>query len=179
MKLTLVGSQKIFDLEPLGAGKGSIKAKIDGEECEIKVQGSLFLSLNNRLALYDTSGMSHAGRQTIDVAVGPSHFEFEILQEGAARRRSGGLASHEVVAPMPGKVLKVIVAEGDEVASGAPLIVLEAMKMETTLYAESAAVIVKIHVAAGAMVDHGAVLIELNPPPAQGPSAPESGSPAS
>ena len=39
---------------------------------------------------------------------------------------------------MPGKVLKVLVAEGQTVEHGEPLIVLEAMKMETTLYAESA-----------------------------------------
>jgi 3-methylcrotonyl-CoA carboxylase alpha subunit len=64
---------------------------------------------------------------------------------------------------MPGKVLKVLVAEGQTVEQGDPLIVLEAMKMETTLYAESAAVVAKICVVAGQMVDHGARLVELSP----------------
>jgi biotin carboxyl carrier protein len=46
------------------------------------------------------------------------------------------------------------------------------MKMETTLAAETTAVIKHVRVAAGETVDHGAVLIELSPPPAS--SAPES-----
>jgi biotin carboxyl carrier protein len=66
---------------------------------------------------------------------------------------------------MPGKVLKVLVAEGDAVAEGQPLVVLEAMKMETTLYAESPAIVKKIRAVVGAMVDHGAVLMELSPAP--------------
>jgi biotin carboxyl carrier protein len=77
-----------------------------------------------------------------------------------------------MAAPMPGKVLKILVSEGQAVAAGEPLIVLEAMKMETTLFAEGAAVIRKIRVETGQMVDHGAVLLELSP--AAGSSASES-----
>jgi 3-methylcrotonyl-CoA carboxylase alpha subunit len=71
-------------------------------------------------------------------------------------------------------VLKVLVAEGQPVEPGDPLIVLEAMKMETTLYAESPAIVAKICVAAGQMVDHGARLIELSPAavPAKPPESP-------
>jgi biotin carboxyl carrier protein len=49
------------------------------------------------------------------------------------------------------------------------------MKMETALAAESAALVRHVRVAAGQAVDHGAVLIELSPPPASSPSrsAPE------
>ncbi|MGB6564467.1 MAG: acetyl-CoA carboxylase biotin carboxyl carrier protein subunit, partial [Candidatus Binataceae bacterium] len=88
--------------------------------------------------------------------------------------RAGGLAAPEVDAPMPGKVLKVLVAEGQPVEHGDPLIVLEAMKMETTLYAESPAIVAKICVVAGQMVDHGARLIELSPvaTPARPPESP-------
>jgi biotin carboxyl carrier protein len=56
-----------------------------------------------------------------------------------------------------------LVAEGATVAAGEPLIVLEAMKMETTLYAESGAVVKKVRAEPGAMVDHGTVLLELSP----------------
>jgi 3-methylcrotonyl-CoA carboxylase alpha subunit len=75
---------------------------------------------------------------------------------------------------MPGKVLKVLVAEGQPVEHGDPLIVLEAMKMETTLYAESPAIVAKVCVEAGQMVDHGARLIELSPAatPARPPESP-------
>jgi 3-methylcrotonyl-CoA carboxylase alpha subunit len=96
------------------------------------------------------------------VAAGPFAAEFAAV-EGRAAHRAGGLAAPEVDAPMPGKVLKVLVTEGQAVEQGDPLIVLEAMKMETTLYAESAAIVKKICVVPGQMVDHGARLVELSP----------------
>jgi biotin carboxyl carrier protein len=106
-------------------------------------------------------------------AAGPLAAEF-IVVEGRTAHRVGGLAAPEVDAPMPGKVLKVLVAEGQAVEHGDPLIVLEAMKMETTLYAESPAIVAKICVVAGQMVDHGARLIELSPAaiPAKPPESP-------
>ncbi len=66
---------------------------------------------------------------------------------------------------MPGKVLKVMVRVGDLVEPGQALVVIEAMKMETTLAAESAALVKRVRVEEGQTVDHGAVLIELSPPP--------------
>src|SRR5258708_34773456 len=66
---------------------------------------------------------------------------------------------------MPGKVLKVLVRDGDIVEAGQPLVVIEAMKMETTLAAESAAIVKNVRVQEGQTIDHGAVLLELSPPP--------------
>lgn len=71
------------------------------------------------------------------------------------------LASPEIVAPMPGKVTQVLVKEGDKVAAGDGLLILEAMKMENRLTADAPAVVRKVHVEAGQMVDGGALLIEL------------------
>jgi biotin carboxyl carrier protein len=71
------------------------------------------------------------------------------------------LASPQVVAPMPGKVLQVLVAAGQEVAAGDGLLILEAMKMEHRVVAEAAAVVRAVHVGDGEMVDAGVVLIEL------------------
>ncbi len=61
---------------------------------------------------------------------------------------AGGL-----VAPMPGKVVKVLVAEGQEVAAGAALVVLEAMKMEHTVRAADAGTVRALKVAVGDQVD--------------------------
>ena len=104
-------------------------------------------------------------KESIFVSVGPASFEFKPA-EAASRRRARGLAAAEVTAPMPGKVLKVLVRDGDLVEAGQPLVVIEAMKMETTLAAESAATVKHVRVEEGQTVDHGAVLIELSPPPA-------------
>jgi acetyl-CoA/propionyl-CoA carboxylase biotin carboxyl carrier protein len=79
--------------------------------------------------------------------------------------RTGGAAgaghSPQVIAPMPGKVLAVRVEVGQEVASGDPLVVLEAMKMETIVSADATAHVREVRVAAGAMVEPGQVLIVL------------------
>jgi len=69
----------------------------------------------------------------------------------------------EMVAPMPGKVLEVLVGVGDEVAPDAPLIRMEAMKMEQTIRAAGRARVREVRVAAGAMVGPGAVLLVLDP----------------
>lgn len=75
----------------------------------------------------------------------------------------GGTRSGRVVAPMPGKIVKVLVAPGDVVEAGMPLVVLEAMKMESTLTAEVAGRIVQVVVTAGLVVDGGALLVEITP----------------
>ncbi len=68
--------------------------------------------------------------------------------ELATRVVAGGL-----IAPMPGKVVKVLVGEGQEVAAGAALVVLEAMKMEHTVRAAVTGTVRAIHVAVGDQVD--------------------------
>ena len=80
-------------------------------------------------------------------------------------RITSGLTSPTIDAPMPGTVLKILVKEGARVETNDPLIVLEAMKTETTLSAESHAVIKRVCVEVGQRVDHGATLIELGPAP--------------
>ena len=69
----------------------------------------------------------------------------------------------EIVAPMPGKILEVLVAAGDEVAHDAPLLRMEAMKMEQTLRAAAPAKVREVRVEAGAMVGPGVVLLVLDP----------------
>jgi propionyl-CoA carboxylase alpha chain len=69
---------------------------------------------------------------------------------------------HEsLVAPMPGSVVRVDVATGDEVAAGQTLVVVEAMKMEHTVAAPHAARVAEVCVAPGEQVDGGRVLVLL------------------
>ena len=63
------------------------------------------------------------------------------------------------VAPMPGKVLSIAVAEGDTVERGSAIAILEAMKMEHTVTAPSDGVIASILVTPGDQVDGGAPLV--------------------
>ena len=62
---------------------------------------------------------------------------------------------------MPGTVLKVLVAEGARVSARQPLVVLEAMKMETPLVSPYDATVRAVHVSEGDRVARGTVLVEL------------------
>ncbi|NOZ66915.1 MAG: biotin/lipoyl-binding protein, partial [Alphaproteobacteria bacterium] len=66
-----------------------------------------------------------------------------------------------IVTPMPGKVTQVMVSDGDMVAQGQPLMILEAMKMEHTIKAQIAGRIEGLSLAAGDQVADGEVLIRI------------------
>jgi len=80
------------------------------------------------------------------------------------RRASAATGAGVAVAPMPGKVIRVLVSAGDRVEAGQALVVLEAMKMETTLRAEVAGTVAVVAATPGDMVDGGVVLVEIAPP---------------
>jgi biotin carboxyl carrier protein len=62
---------------------------------------------------------------------------------------------------MPGRVVEVRVAEGDSVAAGQVLIVLEAMKMQNEIRAEGAGIVTRCAVSAGEAVDGGALMVVI------------------
>ena len=84
-------------------------------------------------------------------------YKWERIEPGS----SGAEDEGGLVAPMPGKVLEVLVAQGDVVEAGTPLMVLEAMKMEHRIVAASDGKVVAVHYTAGDQVAQGAVLLDL------------------
>ena len=78
---------------------------------------------------------------------------------GAAHEEEGS----GLVAPMPGKVIALVAATGARVDKGAPLLVLEAMKMEHTISAPRAGTVKRFRFAAGDQVAEGAELVEFEP----------------
>jgi biotin carboxyl carrier protein len=165
MKLTRAGDSHEIDAEVIARDAGAIRVRIGGREVVAEftpnADGGGVLAIDARR--YPVFGARR--KDSIFVSVGPASFEFKPA-EAAARRRARGLAAAEITAPMPGKVLKLLVRDGDLVEAGQPMVVIEAMKMETTLAAESAAMVKHVRVEEGQTVDHGAVLIELSPSPA-------------
>jgi 3-methylcrotonyl-CoA carboxylase alpha subunit len=99
--------------------------------------------------------------------------EFTVLAGGAAHRLVyvDPHASHieeeagggRLVAPMPGKVVRVLVEPGARVRSGEALMVLEAMKMEHTIGASGAGTVEAVHYAPGDLVEEGAELLVVTP----------------
>jgi biotin carboxyl carrier protein len=102
-------------------------------------------------------GLTHQGER----------WEVEVIDERTRYIRSltGGSGGHRgggtLKAPMPGLVLRVQVAPGQNVAAGTGVIVLEAMKMENELKAVGAGVVRSVRVSAGEAVEKGQVLIEF------------------
>jgi pyruvate carboxylase len=85
------------------------------------------------------------------------------LGAGAVKARpkaEPGTAKH-VAAPMPGSVVAVAVAVGDEIATGQKLLALEAMKMETTLYADRPGKVAEVLVSPGSQVEGGDLVIRF------------------
>jgi biotin carboxyl carrier protein len=87
---------------------------------------------------------------------------------GAAARRRGRAGSEsrggQVVAPMPGRVVSVLVERGDEVSERQGVVVLEAMKMQNEVRAARAGVVIDVRVSKGSAVDAGAVLVVIGDP---------------
>jgi biotin carboxyl carrier protein len=72
-----------------------------------------------------------------------------------------GSGPQRVVAPMPGKIVRVLVAAGDTVSARQPVVVVEAMKMENELRAGREGTIAEIHVRQGMSVEAGALLLVI------------------
>jgi len=149
-------------------GAGGLAAHIDDRRLDVTVltrtpaggAGVESLTLVVDGVVHDTTIARIAG--AVLVAIGGHAIRLDVVDDvraDAARVGASGL----VIAPMPGKVVTVLVAAGDVVSEGQPLVVLEAMKMETTLAAEIAGTVVRLEAIAGATVDGGAVLAEIRP----------------
>ena len=84
-----------------------------------------------------------------------------VLHDPGAVRGAGDDVGGGLKAPMPGKVIALVAAPGAAVGKGAPLLVLEAMKMEHTIVAPRAGTVKGFHYAAGDQVGEGADLVDF------------------
>ncbi len=91
-----------------------------------------------------------------NVTVNGTTYEVEVEEVKAA----AGAGEHSIDAPMPGKIVKLVAAEGASVKAGEVLLILEAMKMQNEITADADGVVKKFNVAAGQSVKaHESLLI--------------------
>ena len=83
------------------------------------------------------------------------------VEAGASGRRQASAPGH-VTTSMPGNIVEVLVAEGDQVKAGQPVMITEAMKMETEVQAPVGGRVTAVYVAKGDRVTPGEVLIEIS-----------------
>jgi glutaconyl-CoA/methylmalonyl-CoA decarboxylase subunit gamma len=150
---------------------GKLDVVVDGEPVEVDavdVEGATNVRVGGRVfdlwletdgETYGYVGSGHRARARV---------ESDRARSAAASARSLATAGTSIAAPMPGRVVKVLVKEGDGVQAGAPVVVVEAMKMENELCADKPGVVARVAVTVGQTVDGGTVLVELAPSDGQG-----------
>ncbi len=146
---------------PSGALRASIDGKpvdIDvvavGQQLSVRVDGQV-VDLTLEGAPPDVGAVASGHRSYVRV-------ESERMRS-AEQAKKGTMAGGDKVvkSPMPGRVVKVLVAPGDEVQAGQGLLVLEAMKMENEVRARTAGKVAAVHVTAGIAVEGNAKLVTL------------------
>jgi biotin carboxyl carrier protein len=153
------------------ADRGTLRFDLAGEVGEIDwsevLPGTYSILLGGRsyeAHVATQSGEPPPREAPYVVQVGSQRYLVEVCDP--RRRRQGGSAHdpggpQEILAPMPGKVVKVLVAETQEVASGEGLLVIEAMKMQNEIRASRAGRVEKLYVREGTGVETGVRLLRL------------------
>ena len=143
-EVTLDGETRTVELVPLGDGLAALLCQ-DGRTYAVVGQD--------------------LGARRWRVSFGPADFEVTLRDplereiQGGDRRTAG---QQEVRAPIPGRVVSTAVSPGDEVAAGTTLLVLEAMKMENQIVAETEGHVRDVLVTPGMTVEGGQLLVVLS-----------------
>ncbi len=135
-------------------------------EVEMLEPGRFLLRKDNKVFEIFVLGESEDGKE-IEIQINQHYFKVNIQSELDQLLNSLGFKSSDVKkvkelkSPMPGKIVALMVNEGDEVKPGQPLLVLEAMKMENTLQSISEGKVEKILVEKGTSVNKNDILIKF------------------
>jgi acetyl/propionyl-CoA carboxylase alpha subunit len=152
------------EIEELPAGR--LRVLVDGTPVEVDAR--LPASGAGSLLLDGVSYTVDLGSEREDPRVVVDGEVLEVHVSNGARQRAGGSAptgsggGQRLRAPMPGKVVAVLVDIGQRVERGAGLVVLEAMKMENEFRATGAGVVSAIHVTPGQAVSAGDLLLVVD-----------------
>jgi biotin carboxyl carrier protein len=161
LNVEIAGARHLIDFRHDGS---RVFAAIDGRHYEVEVYESArsYLLLHNGQS-FDcrVEGRPESGK-TIDVVVGTRHYAV-MLADPKRLRGASSASTHDeeaarIVAPMPGKVVRLLVVVGDQVEAGGGIVIVEAMKMQNELKSPKAGTVVALNVEAGATVNAGDVI---------------------
>lgn len=154
-----VGGKKVRVELPSGLADGGMECSVDGRTIAANVRvleaGVMSLVVGGRQyrCILDGDGVVIGGRRYV--------FEVEDPRSLQGRRGAGAGAEgpRPVKAPMPGRVVRVLVAVGDQVEAGQGVVVIEAMKMQNELKSPKAGRVARIGAGVGDTVGSGDVLV--------------------
>lgn len=146
-------------------GDGQYRAEFDGETYDVELE-SVDDSTLFRLWV-DGERIPIAIRRegmALEVFIGPDRYSAEIERSAGALTQTGPAIEGEVrlTAPMTGQVTEVLVAAGDEVEEGDPLLVMVAMKMNNEIRSPASGRILEVAVEAGDAVDQGDLMLVID-----------------
>jgi pyruvate carboxylase subunit B len=157
---------------------GERKYQIEKNQGKIMINGEPFdinLVPLNKVGLYLLKGASKVrelyirskGQATYTVMANGRHIEAQVEKNnGQKRKQDETKAAGDLVAPMPGMVVNVLVQEGQEVNSGDVLVVMESMKMQMQLRAPLPGKVSKVNAQSRAQVEKGSLLVKIAASPA-------------
>jgi biotin carboxyl carrier protein len=153
----------VVDLTELPSG--GLEAKIDGRAVDLDVAAvgsQLSVRIDGQVVDLTTEG---SPPELLAIASGHRSYvrvESERMRSAEQARKAPVAGGDKVIkSPMPGRVVRVLVAKGDDVQPGQGLVVLEAMKMENEVHARAAGTVAHVHVTAGTAVEGNAKLVTL------------------
>jgi len=168
MKYTAVLNDQEREVEISREDRHHYRVTIDGEthEVDARLCGPDLLSVLVDDSSYDISFSSDDTRLLLNFR--NRHFNIDVLDERRMRMRRVrselDISGPEVIkTSMPGKVVKVMVEEGQQVKPGTGVVIIEAMKMENEIRCRNGGVIKAVHVRAGQAVEGDTLLVEIEP----------------
>jgi 3-methylcrotonyl-CoA carboxylase alpha subunit len=158
MKALYRDGARTREVEVSPEGGGRYRVTVDGVEIQLAAEALE----GGRLRMVTAEGVTiaevtPAGSRRF-VRLGTLDF---VVDREAGRARRGAAVGGGLEAPMPGVVTKVLVAAGDTVKKGQPLVAVEAMKMEHAIRAPRDGVIARVNARVGDMVAGGAALVAM------------------
>ena len=161
MKYTAMVEGERVEIELKRLAANAIEAEIGGRKYSIELKivrpGVYWFNFGNRS--FDIAVTPYGDAHIVSIA--GRRFEVEMVDARAALRiaaQSGQDGVIEVRAPMPGKIVKVLVPEGTEVQANQGILVMEAMKMQNEIKSPKKGVVRKLGVSPGAAVSSGDLL---------------------
>ncbi len=152
--------------------EGDVSVSWEGTRDGYVVEGLVVRTASATSVVLETDGVARAyelvvtglaDREVVDVDGPGGHVR--LVRVPRFLDPADQVASGSLLAPMPGSVVRVLVEQGQQVSTGDPVLVLEAMKMQHTVSAPHAGTVVRLDVVTGAQVASGAVLAVVEAPP--------------
>jgi biotin carboxyl carrier protein len=164
MKLQAIISDAQVDLEIRRQGS-RVFATVGGRNYELELQresDQAYLMIDEGSVFECRVGKRPGSGGQVDVMVGANRHAITLVDPKRLRSAAGaeghGEGAARIVAPMPGKLVRLLVEVGQEVEAGQGIVVVEAMKMQNEMKSPKSGTIGSINVAVGATVNAGDLL---------------------